>query len=109
MLDDPYDMRDIPSPDDPDDIKEFYDLSPDRGLAITLAAIVDNRLTSILKLLMRSDAPKLANELFQPTGPLGNFRTKVSLAYMLRVFDKPFYEDLMTVLRIGDVLKAVEI
>jgi hypothetical protein len=45
-------------PDDPDwhlkldDIKEFFDDSPDRGIAISLPAIIDNRLTSILKAVM---------------------------------------------------------
>jgi DNA-binding MltR family transcriptional regulator len=91
---------DEPGPNDHDDVKEFYDLSPDRGLAITLAAIVDNRLTSIVKLMMRHDAPALINELSQPNGPLGNFRTKIHLAYLLRIIDKPLHEDLMTVLRI---------
>jgi DNA-binding MltR family transcriptional regulator len=86
-------------PDNEDDRKEFYSESPDRGMAISLGAIVEDRLTVILKKIMRPEI-KLANEIFQPTGPLGNFRTKISLVYLLGLVDKPFYEDLSTVNRI---------
>jgi DNA-binding MltR family transcriptional regulator len=82
-----------------DDIKEFFDESPDRGLAISLPAILDNRLTSILKVTMRGDE-KLFNELFQPSGPLGNFKTKINLVYMLGIVDKEFYQDLLAICKI---------
>jgi len=58
-----------------DDIKEFFDESPDRGIAISLPAILDNRLTSLLKGFMRADE-KILNEMFQGSGPLGSFKTK---------------------------------
>lgn len=38
----PTDLTDL------DDIKEYFDESPDRGIAISLPAIIDNRITSIL-------------------------------------------------------------
>lgn len=95
---------DVPDPPlhwtlDLDDIKEFFDDSPDRGIAISLPAIIDNRLTSILKAGMRDDE-KLLNELFQPSGALGNFKTKINLAYMLGLVDKEFYQDLLAVNKI---------
>ena len=61
-----------------DDIKEFFDESPDRGIAISLPAIIDNRLTSILRAIMLPEK-KLLDEMFQPSGALGNFRTKINL------------------------------
>jgi DNA-binding MltR family transcriptional regulator len=85
-----------------DDLEEFYDDSPDRGLAISLPAIVENRLTSILREVMRPDE-KLANELFQPSGPLGTFSSKIRLAYMLELVDKKFYEDVSTINKIRNL------
>lgn len=82
-----------------DDIKEFYEDSPDRGLAISLPAIIENRLTSILRAIMRPDE-KILNELFQPSGALGDFGTKIRIAYMLRIVEKEFYEDLRSINKI---------
>jgi DNA-binding MltR family transcriptional regulator len=79
------------------DIKEFYDESPDRGLAISLPAIIDNRLTSILRLAMRDD-DRLFNELL--TGPLGNFGTKIKLVYMLGMINEEIYQDLKLIHKI---------
>jgi DNA-binding MltR family transcriptional regulator len=92
-------------PDEPhwtealDDIKEFFDDSPDRGIAISLPAIIDNRLTSILKAIMLPEE-KLLNELFQPSGAFGNFKTKISLVYMLGLINKQFYQDLSAINKI---------
>jgi DNA-binding MltR family transcriptional regulator len=82
-----------------DDIREFFDESPDRGIAISLPAILDNRLGSILRASMRADE-KVLNEMFQPSGPLGSFKTKINMAYMLGFIDKEFFLDLVTILRI---------
>jgi DNA-binding MltR family transcriptional regulator len=82
-----------------DDIKEFFDESPDRGIAISLPAILDNRLTSILRASMRADE-KILNEMFQPSSPLGSFKTKINMAYLLGFIDKEFFLDLVTILKI---------
>jgi len=82
-----------------DDIKEFFDESPDRGIAISLPAIIDNRLTSILRAIMLPEK-KLLDEMFQPSGALGNFKTKINLVYVLRLINKEFYEDLCAVNKI---------
>lgn len=72
----------------------FYDHSSDRAMAIVIAAIIENHLTALLRLLMRRDE-KLADELFRPTGPLGPFGTKIRIAYMLRTFSVETYKDLI--------------
>ncbi|HVA83653.1 MAG TPA: MltR family transcriptional regulator [Candidatus Binataceae bacterium] len=81
------------------DIREFYDESPDRGLAISLPAIVEDRLAAILKLVMLEDK-KLLNELFQPNGPLGTFGTKITLSYMLGMVTEEVYHDLKIIHKI---------
>jgi DNA-binding MltR family transcriptional regulator len=81
------------------DIREFYDESPDRGIAISLPAIIDDRLTSILKLVML-DNKKLLNEFFTPGGSLSNFGTKINLVYMLGIVDEEVYRDLSVINKI---------
>ena len=43
---------------------------------------------------------KILNELFQPTGALGSFKTKTNLAYMLGLVNEEFYQDLSTIIKI---------
>jgi hypothetical protein len=59
----------------------FYENVSDRASALVLANIVENRLTELLRLQMRDDKA-LADELFNPSGPLGPFGTKIRVAYM---------------------------
>lgn len=82
-----------------DDMKEFFDNSPDRGLAIALPAILENRVTTMLKLAMRRDE-KTEKELFRSSGALANFGVKAQLAYMLGLLDKETYRDLDLLVKI---------
>lgn len=77
----------------------FYENVSDRSSALVLANIVENRLTEALKLIMRDDKP-LVDELFNPSGPLGAYGTKIRLAYMLRMLAPETYKDLMIIGRI---------
>jgi hypothetical protein len=52
----------------------------DRGSGLMCAQYLDDRLGELLKRSMLSD--KVTSELFEP-GPLGNFATKINLAYSL--------------------------
>src|SRR5208282_4309796 len=88
----------MPSIDEQDEVA-FFERSPDRGLAIVLPAIVDNHLTKILKVAMRSNAT-VWNELFNPSGPLGSFGARVRLAYMLELISPKFYKDLLIINKI---------
>lgn len=49
---------------------------------------------------MRRDSDAVSKELFRPSGPLGPFGTKVSLAYMLRLLAPESYSDFLTVSKI---------
>jgi DNA-binding MltR family transcriptional regulator len=82
-----------------EELEAFYDHSSARAYGIVLSAILENHLTAILRLIMRRE-PKIADELFRPTGPLGPFGTKIRLAYLLRIIHKDIYNDLTIVTRI---------
>jgi DNA-binding MltR family transcriptional regulator len=82
-----------------EELEAFYDQSSARAYGIVLSAILENHLTAILRLLMRRE-PKIADELFRPTGPLGPFGTKIRLAYLMRVIHKDIYTDLTIVTKI---------
>ena len=86
-----------------DEREAFYDHSSPRTMAIVLAAIVENHLTAVLRLIMRRSSKldkAIADDLFRSTGALGPFATKIRLAYMLRIIADTTYKDLMTVSRI---------
>lgn len=84
----------------PEEAKAFYDISSDRAIAIILSAIVENHLTILLRLIMRRDDERVADELFRPSGPLGPFGTKIRLAYLLRVVAPETYKDLLVISKI---------
>lgn len=84
----------------PEEIATFFEQSSDRAMAVIWGAIVENRLTNVIRLLMRRDAQAVATELFRPTGPLGTFGTKIRLAYMLRMIEPDSFNDLLIVSRI---------
>lgn len=77
----------------------FYDHSSERAMAIVLGTIVENRLTELIQLLMRREKT-LVDELFNPSGPLGPFGTKIRLAYMLRIISAETYKDLIVINKI---------
>ena len=68
----------------------------DRAIAVIGGQIVDNRLTSSLKANMR-DSPQPFKRLFNPSGALGAFTTKIRLAYLLRIIDEQLYKDLLLI------------
>jgi DNA-binding MltR family transcriptional regulator len=84
---------------DNEDEIAFYDRHPHRTMAIALPVIIENHLTAILRKIMRPDTA-VANELFQPSGPLGNFGAKIRLGYMLGLLAPATYKDLLTINKI---------
>lgn len=82
-----------------DEREAFYDLTSDRTIAIVLGAMFENHLTSILRLLMRREKA-LADEMFNPSGPLGAFGTKIKLSYLLRMVSEETYKDLIIINKI---------
>jgi DNA-binding MltR family transcriptional regulator len=83
-----------------DEIEAFYQALRDRDRAIVLSAIAENHLTSLLQLLMRRNEKDISRQLFNPTGPLGPFGTKIRVAYMLRILPPEIHKDLMIVSKI---------
>jgi DNA-binding MltR family transcriptional regulator len=78
----------------------FLAKETDRSKAIVLAAIVENHLTAAIKFAFRKDE-KIWNELFQPSGPVGDFGIKIRLAYMAGIIaDERLKNDLITVAKI---------
>lgn len=83
-----------------DEIEAFYDALRDRDRAIVLSAIAENHLTSLLQLLMLRHEKEISGQLFNPSGPLGPFGTKIRVAYMLRIIPPEVYKDLILVSKI---------
>lgn len=85
--------------EDRDEQAAFYELDSDRAVAVVGTAIVENRLTSLLKAAMKQD-DIVFNDLFHPSGPLGSFGTKIRLAYLLCLIHEDVYKDLVIVAKI---------
>jgi hypothetical protein len=77
----------------------FFEAGSDRAVAVICTAIVENRLTAVLKASMRSD-PEPLTELFRPSGPLGSLGTKIRLAYLLGLIHEDIYRDLLLTAKI---------
>jgi DNA-binding MltR family transcriptional regulator len=85
--------------EDPDEIAAFYEQGSDRAVAVVCTAIVENRLTFLLKAAMRQDSA-VHNELFRSSGPIGSLGSKIRLAYMLRLIHEDVYRDLLLITKI---------
>lgn len=85
--------------EDKDEVAAFYERGSDRAVAVVCLAIVENRLTDLLKAAMRKDE-KTQEELFNPSGPIGSLGTKIKLAYMLGLIHADVYSDLRLVTKI---------
>jgi len=71
----------------------FFEKGSDRDIAVTLTAVIDKRLTTLLKTFLKKD-DKVFEELFRPGAELNNFKTKLKLAYMLNLVHHDDYKDL---------------
>jgi hypothetical protein len=68
----------------------------DRAAAIIAGSMIETRLeTSILCRTQRD--PVIENRLFQPSGPLGSFATKIELACLLGLITRKAFDDLVIV------------
>jgi DNA-binding MltR family transcriptional regulator len=85
--------------EDKDEVAAFYERGSDRAVAVVCLAIVENRLTDLLKVAMRKDE-RAQEELFNPSGPIGSLGTKIKIAYMLGLIDSDLYSDLRVVAKI---------
>lgn len=83
--------------DEANAIQELHALS-DRAAAIVAAVLLENRIESCLKSVLRDrkkdPVNSLHNEIFQPSGILGSFSAKINLAYMLGIFSAEAWADI---------------
>lgn len=79
----------------------------DRVAAVIAGAIVDTRLSEMLRQDLRRDdsnySAKIRNELFNADGPLGNFGAKVGLAYLMGYYSEEANADLRTFAKIRNL------
>lgn len=73
---------------------EQVEYDSDRAAGIVAGSIVERRLEEAIRSIMRNDQPTVANELFRPSGPLGSFRAKIDLGYMIGLLSNEAYKDL---------------
>ena len=76
---------------------EQIEFDSDRAAGIVAGSIAENRLEYALRSRLREDVPTVADFLFQPSGPLGAFRNKIDLAYLMRVISDEAYKDLTNI------------
>jgi len=80
-------------------IKEITMARSERAAAIVAGTLVEDHLTTVLKRHL-IDNPKKVRELFDVTGPLGAFGTKIDLGYLLGLYSEAAWKELDTIKRI---------
>jgi hypothetical protein len=73
---------------------EQVEYDSDRSAGIVAGSIAEQRLERALKSVMKKENEKASEFLFQPSGPLGPFRTKIDLAHLLGLLSDDAYKDL---------------
>jgi len=76
---------------------EQIEFDSDRAAGIVAGSIAENRLEHAIRSRLRADATTVASSLFQPSGPLGPFRNKINLAYLMRVLSDDAFKDLTNI------------
>lgn len=91
----------MPKLKDQIEIDAYYlnDPAHPRAAGVMWPTLVERRIDQLFEIGFRPDKI-VYNELFQPSGALGNYAVKVRLAYMLGWFQKDFYEDLLLISKI---------
>jgi hypothetical protein len=69
---------------------ELY-AGPDRAAAVVLGALAENSLAKLIRNKMRADG---IEELFKPSGLLGDFAAKIQIGYALQLFGAQTRKDL---------------
>jgi DNA-binding MltR family transcriptional regulator len=81
-------------------IEELQSNPSDRAVGIVIASFVEMHLTDLIKSFFikeketKKDAATVANFMFQPTGPIGAFASKIRLAYLMGVISEECFKDL---------------
>lgn len=85
----------MPDLKDQNEIDAYYlaDAMRPRAAGVMWTTLVELRVNKLFDAALRPDK-SVYNELFQPSGALGSFGTKVRLAYLLGWIGKELYDDL---------------
>jgi hypothetical protein len=91
----------MPKLKDQSEIDAYYlsDPAHPRAAGVMWPALVERRIDRLFEIGLRPNKA-VHNELFQPSGALGNYAVKVRLAYMLGWFGQDFYDDLLLIAKI---------
>jgi hypothetical protein len=73
--------------------------SHDRAAAVVAAAFVEDRLATALKARLHQDET-ITDNMFRSSGPLGTFKAKIDLAYLVGLCSKQAHSDLEIIRRI---------
>ncbi len=76
--------------------------SSDRTAAIVATTFVEGRLTAVVKARLAQE-PRILDELFRTSGPLGSLSTKIDLALLIDVISKDAHHDLTIMKNIRNV------
>ncbi len=83
-----------------DIIREIEDGSP-RAVAVVAGAFVEEHLTKLIRWRMVRERIKsdvdLQGQMFRPGGPIGDFGTKINLAYLMGYISKDAWKELDTI------------
>jgi DNA-binding MltR family transcriptional regulator len=90
-------MKEIPELEQLSSSK-FYSQG-DRGTALLACAWVDDTLASLVKSQLLSNA-EIVEDMFRPDGTLGTFSSRIKIAYLMGLIDKPTHSDLDIIRRI---------
>lgn len=73
---------------------EQVEFDSDRAAGIVAGSITETRLAEALKSRLKNDKPGIVADLFQPSGALGSFRTKIDLSYLMGLISDVAFKDL---------------
>jgi hypothetical protein len=74
----------------------------DRAAAIVAAACVEDQLGEALRVVMEKDETVI-RDMFRSSGPLGSFSAKISLGYLLGLYEKDMKKEIDTIKEIRNV------
>jgi DNA-binding MltR family transcriptional regulator len=71
-----------------------------RGAVLIAAAKLEDYLTELIQAILPLDGKNYKSKLFNFTGPLGTFSSKIELAFAFRLISKSFYDSLQALRKI---------
>lgn len=86
----------VTSPEDMAVLEEVNKGASDRALGIIAASLVEIHLTKLIRqaFILESRKETVQEKLFQSSGPLGPFATKIRLSYIMGMISEEFYKNL---------------